>query len=145
MGQELGVTFCTSTPILIRFWRSSIYITLPIYQVLWLAPYVLQPSSEFKYSISFNKKKKEYKYLFIFREKGKEGEREGEKHQRIVPSRMPPTGDLVHNPGMCPDWESKKRPFGSQAGTQPTEPHQPGWEKENIFDTRYFITFRCAT
>ena len=27
---------------------------------------------------------------------------------------------------MCPDWESNWRPFGSQAGTQSTEPHQPG-------------------
>ena len=35
-------------------------------------------------------------------------------------------GDLAHNPGMCPDWESSQRPFGSQAGAQSTEPHQPG-------------------
>ena len=27
---------------------------------------------------------------------------------------------------MCPDWESSKRPFGSQAGAQSTDPHQPG-------------------
>ena len=39
---------------------------------------------------------------------------------------VPPTGDLAHNPGMCPDWELNQRPFGLQAGTQPTEPHQPG-------------------
>ena len=38
----------------------------------------------------------------------------------------PPTGDQAHNPGMCPDWESNQRPFGSQAGTQSTEPHQSG-------------------
>ena len=37
-----------------------------------------------------------------------------------------PTGDLAHNPGMCPDWESNRRPFGLQAGTQSSEPHQPG-------------------
>ena len=30
------------------------------------------------------------------------------------------------NPGMCPDWESNQQPFGSQARTQSTEPHQPG-------------------
>ena len=65
-------------------------------------------------------------YLFIFRERGREGEREGEKHQCVVASRALPTGGLAHNPGMCPDWESNQRPFGSQAGTQPTEPHQPG-------------------
>ena len=45
-------------------------------------------------------------YLFIFREGGREGEREVEKHQCVVASRVPPTGDLARNPGMCPDWES---------------------------------------
>ena len=34
------------------------------------------------------------------------------------------------NPGMCPDWELNQKPFGSQAGTQFTEPHQPG--KNNV-------------
>ena len=29
-------------------------------------------------------------------------------------SHAPPTGDLAHNPGMCPDWESNRTPFGSQ-------------------------------
>ena len=36
-----------------------------------------------------------------------------------------PSGDLAHNPGMCPDWESNRPPFDSQASTQSTEPHQP--------------------
>ena len=36
-------------------------------------------------------------YLFIFRERGKEGEREGEKHQRVVASHAPPTADLASN------------------------------------------------
>ena len=34
-----------------------------------------------------------------------EGEREGEKHQCVVASHMPRTGDLACNSGMCPDWE----------------------------------------
>ena len=63
--------------------------------------------------------------LFIFRE-GREGERKGEKHRCVVASHVPPIGDMAHNPGMCPDWESNQQPFGSQAGTQSTEPHQPG-------------------
>ena len=68
-----------------------------------------------------------FKILFIyFRERGREGEREGEKHQCVVASCVPPTRDLACNPGVCPDWESTWRPFGSQAGTQSTEPHQPG-------------------
>ena len=54
-------------------------------------------------------------YVFIFRERGREGEREGEKHQCVVASRAPPTGDLAHNPGMCPDCELNQQPFGSQA------------------------------
>ena len=37
---------------------------------------------------------------------GREGEREGEKHHCVVVSHAPSTGDLAHNPGMCPDWES---------------------------------------
>ena len=44
-------------------------------------------------------------FKFIFRERGREGEREGEKHQWVVASCTPHTGDLAHNPGMCPDWE----------------------------------------
>ena len=64
--------------------------------------------------------------LFIFRQKGREGEREGEKHQSVFASHVPPTGDLACNPGMCPDWELNQRPFGSQTGIQATEPHQPG-------------------
>ena len=44
----------------------------------------------------------------------------------MVASYVPPTGDQAHNPGMCPDWESNRRPFGLQACTQSTEPHQPG-------------------
>ena len=47
-------------------------------------------------------------YLFIFRERGREGEREGEKDQCVVASCAPPTGDLACNPGTRPDWESKQ-------------------------------------
>ena len=60
---------------------------------------------------------------------GRVGEREEEKHHCVVVSHVPPTGDPAHNPGMCPDWESNQRPFSSQAGTQSTEPHQPGLKK----------------
>ena len=38
-------------------------------------------------------------YLFL---EGKEGEREGKKHQCVVASPIPPTGDLACNPGMFP-------------------------------------------
>ena len=56
----------------------------------------------------------------------------------MVASCTPPTGDLTHSPGMCPDLESNRRPFGSQVSAQSTEPHQPGLE------TVYF-TFSCPS
>ena len=64
--------------------------------------------------------------ILFFRKRGREGEKEGGIHQSVVASHPPPTGDLAHNPGMCPDWESHRRPFGSQASAQSTKPHQPG-------------------
>ena len=66
-------------------------------------------------------------YLFIFTERGGEGkEKEGKKHQCVVASCTPHAGDLACNPGMCPDWGSNPRPFGSQSRAQSTEPQQPG-------------------
>ena len=65
-------------------------------------------------------------YLFIFRER----EREGGKRRRETSTcgclSCTPTEDLVCNPGVFPGWELNQQPFGSQAGTQSTEPHQPG-------------------
>ena len=49
----------------------------------------------------------------------------------MVASHVPPTGDLAHNPGMCPDWELNQQPFCSQARTQPTESYQPGQKRKN--------------
>ena len=63
-------------------------------------------------------------FIYLFLERGKGG-RKGEKHHCVVASYMPPTGDLACNPGMFPAWESNRQPFGLQAGTQSTEPHQP--------------------
>ena len=67
---------------------------------------------------------KDFIFLFSDRREGKEKERK--KQQCVVVSRVFPTGDLAHNLGMCPDWGSNQQPFGSQAGAQSTEPHQPG-------------------
>ena len=49
--------------------------------------------------------KKKEKILFIFRQRGRGEEREGEKHQCVCAFCVPPTGDLVCNPGLCPEWE----------------------------------------
>ena len=54
--------------------------------------------------ITFLKNFKRYFIVFIFRERGREGEREGKKHQ-LVASCTCPDRDQTHNPGMCPDQE----------------------------------------
>ena len=41
-------------------------------------------------------------YLFIFRQRGRKGEREGEKHLCVVVSHLPLIGDLAHNQVMWP-------------------------------------------
>ena len=64
-------------------------------------------------------------FIYLFLERRRQGEREGKKHQCVVASCTPPTGDLACNTGLCLDWESNQLPFGSQAGAQSTEPHQP--------------------
>ena len=52
-------------------------------------------------------------------------ETSGEIH-RWVASHTTLAGNLACNPGMCSDGELNWWPFGSQAGTQSTEPCQPG-------------------
>ena len=69
-------------------------------------------------------KKQCFIYLFLDRWGWKE--KEGEKHQCVVASRVPPIGDLARNPGMRPDWESNQRFFDSQAHIQSTELYQSG-------------------
>ena len=63
--------------------------------------------------------------LLILRERRREEEREGENNQCLVASCAPPTRYLAHSPGMCPHYELNQQPFGLQASTQSTEPHQP--------------------
>ena len=68
-----------------------------------------------------------YKLFILFILERWEGREKGkERYINWLPLTHPLSGDLAHNLGMCPDWESKQQPFGSQAGAQSTEPHQPG-------------------
>ena len=76
-------------------------------------------------------------FIYLLREEGKE--KEGEKHQCVVASHVPPTGDLAHNPGMCPDWKLNQRPFGSRACTQSTEPHQAGLKQQFLYQFFFFF------
>ena len=63
--------------------------------------------------------------FFTFLVEGKGGKMERNINMCLL-FKHPLLGTWSHNPGMCPDWESNWRPFGSQAGAQSTEPHQPG-------------------
>ena len=66
---------------------------------------------------------------------GRKRDRDRGKHQCVAASCASPTGDLAHNPSMCPNWESNWWPHGLQASAQSTEPLQPG---------QYIIIFKCS-
>ena len=76
--------------------------------------------------------------IYLFLERGREEEKDGEEHQCVVASCVHLTGDLAYNSGMCPDWELNRWPFGWQASTQSTEPHQPEL-KHIIFKRQLYI------
>ena len=46
-------------------------------------------------------------YLFVFRERRRERETERETLMYVCHSCASP-GDLVYNPGMCPDWDLRQ-------------------------------------
>ena len=82
--------------------------------------------------------------LFFFRERGREGEKDREKHQYVVAFRGLPTGDLADNPSMCLDWESNLRAFASNSSTQSTDPQQPGQET-SLYSFTLQIEFLAMT
>ena len=72
-------------------------------------------------------------FIYVFLER--KGGREGEKHQCVVASRMPPTGDLALCPGhpCALIGNPTGDPLVHSPGAQSIEPHQPG-------QTLYFNT-----
>ena len=70
-----------------------------------------------------------FKILFIylfFRERGREGETEGEKHH------MCPNREQTCNSGMCLHWELNWQTFALRGDAQPTEPHQSGLDISSL-------------
>ena len=65
-------------------------------------------------------------YLYSFREKGKEGEREGEKHRWGRETSIGCFNPACYS-AICPDQELNRQPFGLQDNAQPTEPHGQGY------------------
>ena len=51
------------------------------------------------------------KILYLFSEREEDREKERETNINQSPLRWGPSGDLAHNPGMCPDWESNLETF----------------------------------
>ena len=49
---------------------------------------------------------------FLFLHTG-EGRKRGREISMCGCLSCAPTGDLARNPGVCPDWESNRQPFGS--------------------------------
>ena len=70
-------------------------------------------------------------YLFTFRERWREGERAGDKHECVRDTSISclshaPTSGHGPQPRHVPWPGSNWRPFGSEAGAQSSEPHQLG-------------------
>ena len=80
---------------------------------------------------------------FIFREREREGERKGEKHQCVVASHVTPTGDLACNLGMCPALESNWRPFGLQPMLNPLSYTSQGYI--SYYKSQYHIQKKRRT
>ena len=72
---------------------------------------------------------KEFIYLFIFRHRGREEQRERNINVWL-PLQHPLLGTWPVTQACAPVWESNLgQPFGLEAGTLSTEPHQPGLEE----------------
>ena len=106
----------------LNFFSNGFFSINWFYQVIFF--YLLRISALGNYNVHFILFYKRF-YLLIFTE-GKGGRKCGRETSMCGCLLCVPTGALVRNPGMFPDWESNWPPFGSQAGTQSTEPHQPG-------------------
>ena len=56
-----------------------------------------------------------------------------------LPLTWPLTGDLAHNPGLCPDWESNWWPFGSQPVLNPLSHTSQAISSVSYKDTCHWI------
>ena len=81
--------------------------------------------------------KKKIAYLFIL-ERGREGEREEEKHNVWLPPACPLLGTWPATQAYALDQEPNRWPLDFQAGTQSTEPHQLGLHM-------YFLYWKTKT
>ena len=64
--------------------------------------------------------------LFLFRERGREGEREGERNQCVVASCAPPLGTWPATQECALTGSRTGDPLVCRLALNPLEPHQPG-------------------
>ena len=69
--------------------------------------------------------KRFYLFIFIFRQRGREGEREGEKHQCVVASHASPTGDSAATQACALSGNWTSNPLVHRLALDPLT-HQPG-------------------
>ena len=103
-------------------------VSAPKHYLLAQFPLNISPfkNSSLTLIILFKNFLKDFIYLILERGEGREKERKRNINVWL-PLAHPNWGpDLACNPGMCPDCESNQPPFGSQASTQSTEPHESG-------------------
>ena len=66
-------------------------------------------------------------FIYLFLERGEGWEKERERNITVwLPLQCPLLGTWPATQACALDWELNRQRFGSQAGTQSTEPHQPG-------------------
>ena len=99
------------------------FLPLPKRHIEVLTPSVTHIFFWYVYDFTFFEKD----FIYLFLEREREGEREGEKHEWVIAFHTPPTGDLAHNPGMCPDRELNQWPSGLQPMLNPLSHTSQGW------------------
>ena len=66
-------------------------------------------------------------FIYLFLERGEGREKEKDRNSNVwLPLVCPLLGTWPPTQACALDWELNRQSFGSQAGTQSTEPHQPG-------------------
>ena len=113
-----------------------LYIPLAVYSGSIFLPFVI-----------FCLKKNLEDFVYLFLERGRVRD-ERERNDVWLPFARPLLGTWPATQPCILDWESNQGPFDSQAGTQSTEPHQPGlifcFVCLFVFDTSHSNRFNSA-
>ena len=62
---------------------------------------------------------------------------------QLVASPTPPTGDLAHNLGMCPDWELNHQPWVCRLVLNPLSHSSQSWTTLKILTAPWRLVSHC--